>query len=133
MSILGERIRQTRERRGLKQDEVAKALGKTHSAVSYYEAGKRNPTPAELADIARLLQVSTDYLIGLTDDPRTANQRIEDAIADDPKMSGFWQAYHDSAEVRLMLRSISDLTPSTARKIVSVMMAFIEAEKQQDK
>ena len=132
MSILGQRLRQARERRGFTQEEVGQIIGKTHTAISFYEAGKRNPTPAELAVVAKMLAVSTDYLMGLTDDPRTANQRIEDAVTDDPKMNEFWQTYHGSAEVRLMLRSISDLTPATARKIVSVMMAVIKAEKQVD-
>ena len=133
MSILGQRLRQTRERLGLKQDDVAQAIGKTHTAVSYYEAGKRNPTPAELAIIAKMFVVSTDYLLGIVDDPRTANQRIEDAIADNPKMAEFWRIYHESAEVRIMLESIRDLTPVTARKIVTVMMAVINAEQRQGK
>jgi transcriptional regulator with XRE-family HTH domain len=128
MSVLGMRLQETRERLGLKQEEVGAVIGKTKSAISYYETGKRDPSPSELAIIAKLLKVSTDYLIGATNDPRTANQRIEDAIADNEELSKFWQVYHSSAEVRIMLKTLQDLTPATARKLVTVMKAIIDAE-----
>jgi transcriptional regulator with XRE-family HTH domain len=128
VTVLGMRLKETRERLGLKQEEVGAAIGKTKTAISYYEAGKRNPTPHELAIIAKLFQTSTDYIIGTTDDPRTANQRIEDAIADNEELSRFWKVYHSSAEVRIMLESLQDLTPATARKLVVVMKAVIDAE-----
>jgi transcriptional regulator with XRE-family HTH domain len=128
VTVLGMRLRQTREKVGLNQEDVGAAIGKTRTAISYYEAGKRNPTPHELAIIAKLFGVSTDYLVGATDDPRTANQRIEDAISDSAELRQFWQLYHGSAEVKLMLESLRDLTPATARKIVTVMKAVIEAE-----
>lgn len=68
-SILGDRIRITRERKGIMQKRLAKAIGISNVQLSRYETGDRNPDPETLKKIADFLEVSTDYLLGRTDDP----------------------------------------------------------------
>ena len=66
---LGRRLRQTREARGLGQRELARRAGVTVSAVSEIESGVR-PSPGVqiLLRLARVLDVSADYLLGLDTD-----------------------------------------------------------------
>ncbi len=67
---LAKRIRNRREGRGLKQADVARALQVSAQAVSKWERGENAPDIAQLAPLARLLDVSLDWLLGATDEER---------------------------------------------------------------
>ena len=64
--LLGERLRQLREENKLSQKELAKYLGVTGRTISYYEYGKRFPSPETLNRIADYFNVSLDWLFGRT-------------------------------------------------------------------
>jgi class 3 adenylate cyclase len=61
---LGQRIRARRERLGLKQHDLARALQVSPQAVSKWERGDNGPDLAILSALARLLGVSADWLLG---------------------------------------------------------------------
>ncbi len=68
MTGMGARIKQILEDRGWAQNDLADALGVTHATVSRYIRHKT--PPSEMVEkIARELDVSIDYLYGLTDNP----------------------------------------------------------------
>lgn len=50
------------------QDEFAKFLGISRPTVGFYESGQRIPDAVVLRQIAEKCNVSTDYLLGLTDE-----------------------------------------------------------------
>ena len=56
-----------RSLKGLSQQAVADSLGVTRGCYGNYEQGTREPPYAILAKICKLLDVSADYLIGLSD------------------------------------------------------------------
>jgi class 3 adenylate cyclase len=60
----GERIRQLRERHRLKQIDLANALQVSPQAVSKWEREANEPDLRVLVKLARLLGVSTDFLLG---------------------------------------------------------------------
>jgi Zn-dependent peptidase ImmA (M78 family)/transcriptional regulator with XRE-family HTH domain len=60
---VGRRIRELREERGWTQGELALFLGRTQTAVSYWEAGKRAPGLDDLVDLARVFAVPISDLI----------------------------------------------------------------------
>ncbi len=57
------RLRDARERSGLKQMEAAAALGKLQNFVSKCETGQRRIDPIELADFAALYGTTLDALV----------------------------------------------------------------------
>ena len=61
-----ERIRNLREDRDLKQDDLAKLLNCTQACYSHYESGKRDIPTEVLIKLAKFYGVSVDYLLGLT-------------------------------------------------------------------
>ncbi|GCD83705.1 hypothetical protein PTHTG4_27690 [Parageobacillus thermoglucosidasius] len=69
MSQVGDRIRELREERDWSQREFAKRVGINYSVVNRIELGKRNVEDHELAKIADVFGVTTDYLLGRTDNP----------------------------------------------------------------
>lgn len=62
--ILGERIRQARMMTDppVKQEEVAQHVSVGKAAVSAWEVGKNSPSPSDLMAIAKLFNVSLDWL-----------------------------------------------------------------------
>ena len=64
------RIRELRESKGMGVRQLAAELGIGHSSLSNYENRKRTPDIYTCKMFADYFNVSCDYLIGLTDDPR---------------------------------------------------------------
>ena len=60
---LGKRIQAARKETGLSQEQLAEAIGKSPSAISTIETGKRGASLETLIHIANELQVSADYLL----------------------------------------------------------------------
>lgn len=77
MSVLAERLKSEREKRGWTKKYVAsKLLGvKGTSTYANYEYGIRDPDTDTLALLAQLYETSIDYLKGVTDDPAPLNNR----------------------------------------------------------
>ena len=65
---VGERIRQRREQVGLRQRDIADALQLSAQAVSKWERGENAPDIGLLPELARLLGISTDWLLAGFDD-----------------------------------------------------------------
>lgn len=78
MVSLGNRIRLARERAGYTQEKVAEKVGVSRSAVSRWEQGEIEPKVQNLVAIAALLNVSTDYLLGIGDHERTGSLRLSE-------------------------------------------------------
>lgn len=60
---LGARIRTARIAQGLTQDQLARAVGVTRSAVAQWETGRAGQVGGNLARIARFLGTSAAYLL----------------------------------------------------------------------
>ena len=67
MSAFSARLQQVRQERGFSRKEIAEVLQVTPRAYQYYEEGKREPDYDKLILLARHLNISADYLLGLTD------------------------------------------------------------------
>ena len=65
--ILGQRLKDLREEQGLTQKELAEKLHLHSVTYLHYEKAQREPPLSVLADMAMFFNVSTDYLLGLTD------------------------------------------------------------------
>ena len=74
MNIIGQRLRAARALRGFNQAQLAAKIALTREAISMVEHGKSRLRVDRLADAARMLDVSTDFLEGLTEDPTPAAQ-----------------------------------------------------------
>jgi transcriptional regulator with XRE-family HTH domain len=68
--ILGERVRRRRMALGLNQTAFADTVGIPVPTLSSIEHGHQSIYVERAVHLAQALAVSTDYLLGLTDDPQ---------------------------------------------------------------
>ncbi len=63
-------LRELRTQKGLTQAELSKTLQVSASSIGMYEQGRREPDNETLGKIANYFNVTTDYLLGRTDEPQ---------------------------------------------------------------
>lgn len=103
--MFGKRLKQLREEKNLTQAELAEYLNKSASAIGMYEREKRYPNLDFITDCAEFFDVTTDYLLGRSNQKYLLN---EDTIS-----------FH--AE-----KKISDKNLKTLRKIVTTYLESLE-------
>ena len=74
-------IRKLRKEFHVSQPQLAKEIGYGKSVISSWELGEQIPSAAAIIILSRYFQVSTDYILKVTDD-NTMLHRIDDFSAD---------------------------------------------------
>lgn len=105
--MLSNRLKQLRAEKNIKQDDLAEYLNVKRQTYSAYERGVSIPDANTLKSIATFFNVSTDYLLGSTDDPTPAQELSAARVAGG--------------------RDYSDLTPEQIEKIKSYE-AFLRSQ-----
>lgn len=109
-----ERLRELRETTGRKQQDVVDELGKltgeviSRQNVSKYESGKVNPPPEMLIAFSKMYHVTTDYLLGASDNK---NPYAAEAAAYTGLSPEALRVLHD-------ISAVGQRTTSTLNKII---------------
>lgn len=84
-NIIGIRLQELRDLRGMSQEAVSEASGVARISLARYETGTRAPRMDNAVKLAQFYGVSTDYILGIdTADKKIdlpTEQEIDDAIA----------------------------------------------------
>ncbi len=72
-------VKNLRKEKNITQEQLASIVGCSRSTIAMWEAGKSKPGQDGLRKMADYFEVSTDYLLGLTD-YRTAAEGLQAAI-----------------------------------------------------
>ena len=75
--LLKDRVFQLRKGKGLSQKQLGEILGISNHAISMIESGERGTSVERLLLLAEYFHVSTDYLLGVTDDPAWRGAPLE--------------------------------------------------------
>ena len=67
--VFSQRVYQLRKQRGLNQKELGEVVGLTAKSISTIENGLASTSIEKLILLAKFFGVSTDYLLGLRDEP----------------------------------------------------------------
>lgn len=86
----------------MSQVDLAKAMGFTQAAISQFEQGKRQATPATISKLAEVIGVSREELAG------------EDEGA---------------FERKILMRNLKGLSPESLKKINDIVETYRKAEK----
>lgn len=77
MYSFGKRVRQTRIQAQISQVNLAQKIGVAKSSLSLYESDKREPSIQTIRNIAKALETSADYLLGLEEEPSFSLSEFE--------------------------------------------------------
>lgn len=68
LEILSKKLKELRKENNYSQQEIANLLGIAQVTYSHYETGSRCIPIKSLIKLAKFYNVSTDYLLGISDD-----------------------------------------------------------------
>lgn len=117
MSDLASRLKELRKQHGMTQEELAKELGMSTSAIALYETKKRKPDPETLNKFADFFQVSTDYLLGRTDNPQAYPSEFEDL---------------ETVALHRMDDYTKDLPYEAKKQLNDIIMAYLKSYPKKD-
>lgn len=70
MIDFGAQLKSIRKSRGVTQKKLANAIGASERGIQHYELNEREPSLSTLLALANYFNVSIDYLVGRTDNPK---------------------------------------------------------------
>ncbi|WP_407894275.1 helix-turn-helix domain-containing protein [Lacticaseibacillus sp. N501-2] len=106
-------LRQTRQQRGMTQQQLAERLFVSRQTVSSWETGRNLPNLETLAGLAELLDVSTDYLLG---------RRTNDV--EKQKLACLPTAVAIAVTIRLVISTTAEMLVLSDAMIVSLLVIF---------
>ena len=74
--MFGERLKELRLKKKLKQSELGKEIGISASTIGMYEQGRRFADQSTLIKLAQYFNVTTDYLLGFSETNYSVNATI---------------------------------------------------------
>lgn len=125
MFVIGNRIRELREKNDINQQDLARYLKVAKSTLSQYETGSRIPNDDIKKAIAEKFNVSVDYLLGLTDIPDT----IDDYIAKQKKTGTQPETDEYSADERKIIDMYRQLSEKDKGKIEGRLEEMLDDEQ----
>ena len=103
-------IKKLRKKKKLSQVEFASTLNVHPSAVSQWETGRTNPDMAQIITISNTFDVSTDYILGITNNPIPHAKQDESNIQN----SNAWEFI--SPQEKDILENVKSLSPDDRAK-----------------
>ena len=70
IEVFSKRVKMLRKKNNIKQSDLGKIIGLSDNAISDIERGYRLTTMEKLVALADYFEVSIDYLVGRTDNPK---------------------------------------------------------------
>lgn len=114
--MLGDRIRSLREKHNLTQEQIAKKIGISRGTYAHYEINKRRPDYETLIKIAEIFDVSTDYLVGRSDNPGYK-------IIDDNKLES-------DPDLQIAFNAATDFSEEARKQTIDFINYIREKEKK---
>lgn len=112
--MIGERLKQLRTEKGLRQSDIAEVIGVSRAAYTQYELGMSEPDLNTIQQLASFFDVSTDYLLGRT------NERKNQIIKVDENE---WPP-----EAKVLFRDVKKLTPEQLELVTKLVKQFINED-----
>lgn len=142
MSLTSERLRMLREKAGRSQGEVARLIGVSRPAYVSYETGRSKPS-RKIRELANLFNVSTDFLLGLTDSPvipllktdtpsefsrAVEREHAKAGYFRDPSVAEFAEAVRQNPDLKILFDASKGLT----RESLADVVKFVEFQKAKE-
>lgn len=129
--MLGNRLKQLREARCLTQADIAKGIGVSRERYNQYENNRRAPDYDTLVILANSFKVSTDYLLGNTDDPAPIRD-VDQDLHDEHDYNKELDAFLNDDEMSSMFYDYKNWTEEEKRNLLNILKGQ-EALRQMNK
>lgn len=91
MISFAKRLKELRKRNQFTMLALGNRIGVAKSTIAGYESGFREPSLTVVISLAKALDVSTDYLLGISDYPKAVDYSTLNNVMEIPKASGEFQ------------------------------------------
>ena len=118
----GRRIKQLREEKGVRQEDIGNLFSVSKSAVSQWENDIRTPDMDIIIKLADFFDVSTDYLLGRTNDPSLSDTQH---VNDDEALE-----YLDELHKRPEMKTLFEVGRKATKEDIETAITVIEALKK---
>lgn len=105
----GDRLKHLREIRGYTHTELAELLEVSYPQIYRYEAGKSDPSGDVISRMANLFNVTTDYLLGITDDS-SPQIRVDNLTPTEKKVLAAMRQGHPLEAIKAIVDDTPALT-----------------------
>jgi transcriptional regulator with XRE-family HTH domain len=118
-----EKLKRIRIEKNVTQDMLSKALGLNRSTISSYESDRNQPDLDTLVKIAKYFNVSTDYLLDISDIKVDYNSLYQ-IVHSDKELSDFLNRLSNDNNVNL--RAITKLLLKLPENEIILFIKFLE-------
>ncbi len=111
---------------------MADILGRTQQAIGKWEVGKSEPDGATLLKLSAFFNVTTDYLLGKSDNPHGAPAQPTTSAPsyyNDPEVAQMANEIKDNPDMRILFDASRDLKKESIEEVVK----FIEFQKAKER
>ncbi|MFL0365336.1 helix-turn-helix domain-containing protein [Pseudobacillus sp. 179-B 2D1 NHS] len=100
---INNRIRELRKKSGLTQRELANKVNVSPQVISNWERNYTNPDHDDVKKLSEIFDCSSDYLLGISDNPdsESLNDPAFIAFTNDPELQNWYKELPKSPEDRL--------------------------------
>ena len=123
MSSFSETLKKLRKQDGLTQEEAARQMGITRSALGMYETGKREPDFETLELIADFYNVDMNTLVGGSAEPAPPLTPAE-VINGDPELTALLTRARDDPDIRMLFSVTKDASPEDVKMAIQIIQRF---------
>lgn len=139
MATFNQRMKELRNEKNITLEELSRVLNTTKSTLSRYENNLRTPNADFINQLANYYNVSTDYLLGNSDDRTVSDskedtpvEKISKSLDDDPELSEFWNVLKEREDLKLLFKQTKSMAPNDIKKIIRVIKAIEDEEDRND-
>ena len=100
----------------ISQKDLAEKIGISRERYNQYETGKRNPDYETLISLAKFFNVTTDYLLGYTDNKSGTINNTDNQLEDDDL-----KAFLKDSDMRAMFKDYDLWTDEEKQAVLTVL------------
>lgn len=115
-----------RDKKGVKDADVAKATGITKSTFSDWKNGRSKPKDEKLLKIAEYFEVTLDYLRTGEEPPQPDGYYLNDETAE------MAQRLFENKDLRVLFNAAKDASPEDLKTTYDMLMALKKKERGMD-
>lgn len=128
--MIQNRLKEQRSIKKISQRNLAEMIGVSQQTIGSWETGRTEPDQVSLNKLADFFGVSTDYLLGRTQDK--SNTQILDAVSNNPELVDFTKELIQRESMQLLFKQAKSLSDSDIGKIIKIIKAIEDEEDKQN-